>query len=57
MDRGSEQAAWFGKGQVKEGYNQLPPQTRFLSLTWFPASEGGWEERGPINEVGKWSLQ
>lgn len=56
MDRGSEQAAWFGKGQVKEGYNQLPPQAHFLSLTWFPASEGGWEERGPINEVGKWSL-
>lgn len=55
MGSGSKQAAWW-EG-TSEGGTAVPPQPHLPFLTWFPAFEGDWEERGPINEVGKGSLQ
>lgn len=61
---GSEEQSGQGQqtGSLEEGtgegrHSRSPPQPHFSSFTWFPASGGGWEQRGPVNEVGKGSLQ
>lgn len=33
-----------------------PPLSPHPSLTWFLATEGGWQERGPVDEVWEGSL-
>lgn len=46
----------LGEGRGEGAHSRSPPQPHFSSFTWFPASNGGWEERGPVNEMGMWSL-
>lgn len=46
----------LGEGRGEGAHSWSPPQPHFSSFTWFPASNGGWEERGPVNEMGMWSL-